>query len=90
MSNRKKKNRLHKRARPKKSPVTPSAIQWTSEDGLHTVQPGLPPSPEQIEAVTKEYQKQIRNSPLWDKMVEQVGEEQAQEMLKEFRCEVRE
>ena len=59
------------------------------EDGLHSIQPGLPPSPEQIEAVTKEYQKQIRNSPLWNKMVEQFGEEQAQEMLKECRYEVR-
>ena len=90
MSKQKKKDRLPKRARPKKSPITPSAIQWMSEDGLHTVQPGLPPSPEQIETVTKEYQKQIRNSPLWDKMVEQFGEEQAHEMLKEFRYEVRE
>ena len=60
------------------------------EDGLHTIEPGLPPSPEQIEAVTKEYQQQIRNSPLWDIMVEQFGEEEAKEKLKEFRYEVRE
>jgi len=60
------------------------------EDGLHTIQPGIPPSPEQIEEVTAEYQKQIRNSPMWDTMVEQYGEERAQEMLKEFRYEVRE
>ena len=60
------------------------------EDGLHAIQPGLPPSPDQIEAVTKEYQSQIRNSPLWDIMVEKYGEERAQEMLKEFRYEVRE
>ena len=59
-----------------------------SEDGLHIIQPGLPPSPEQIETVTKEYQKQIRNSPLWETMVEQFGEEKAQEMLKEFKCEL--
>jgi len=41
--------------------------------------------------ITKEeYQKQIRNSPLWDTMVEQFGEDKAREMLKEFRCELRE
>jgi len=60
-----------------------------SEDGLHIIQPGLTPSPEQIETVTKEYQKQIRNSPLCETMVEQFGEEKAQEMLKEFKCELR-
>ena len=60
------------------------------EDGLHSIQPGLPPSAEQIEAVTKEYQNQLRNSPLWDIMVEQFGEEEAKEKLKEFRYEVRE
>ena len=59
------------------------------EDGMHMIQPGFPPSPEQIEAVTREYQKSIRNSPIWDMMVEKYGEERAQEMLKEFRYEVR-
>ncbi len=54
------------------------------------IQPGLPPSPEQIEAVTEEYQKQIRNSPIWDTMVEKYGEERAKEMLKEFRYKVTE
>ena len=90
MAKQKKKNRLPKRARPKKFPSTPAAFQWMGEDGLHAIQPGLPPSPDQIEAVTKEYQSQIRNSPLWDIMVEKYGEERAQEMLKEFRYEVRE
>ena len=90
MGKKRKKRQLPKRAGPKKSSSTLPAFQWMGKDGLHTIQPGLAPSPEQIEAVTKEYQKQIRNSPLWEMMVEQYGEEQAQEMLKEFRYEVRE
>ena len=90
MGKKRKKRRLPKRARPKKSSFTLPAFQWMGKDGLHIIQPGLAPSPEQIEAFTKEYQKQIRNSPLWDKMVEQFGEEQAHELLKEFRYEVRE
>ena len=90
MGKKKKKRQLPERARPKKSSSTLGAFQWMDKDGLHIIQPGLPPSPERIEAVTTEYQKQIRNSALWDVMVEQYGEEQAEEMLKEFRYEVRE
>ncbi len=90
MAKRKKKNRLPKRARPKKSASSPAPMHWMDEGGMHMIQPGLPPSPEQIEAVTEEYQKQIRNSPIWDTMVEKYGEERAKEMLKEFRYKVTE
>lgn len=50
--------------------------------------PGPPPSPEQLEKMTEEYQKQIRNSSMWDLMVKQFGEERAEEMLREFRVKL--
>ena len=34
--------------------------------------------------MTKEYQKQIRNSPLWDEMVQKYGKKEAEKLLKEF------
>ncbi|MBT9148917.1 MAG: hypothetical protein DDT28_00335 [Dehalococcoidia bacterium] len=60
------------------------AFQWMDEDGMHMAAPGSPPPPEQLEKMTEEYQKHIRNSPMWDLMVKQFGAEKAEEMLKEF------
>jgi hypothetical protein len=39
--------------------------------------------------MAREYQKQIRNSPLWDEMVQKYGKEKAEKLLKEFKAEVR-
>jgi hypothetical protein len=61
-------------------------ISWQDEEGLHFVSPGSAPSPEQVAAMTKEYQNQIRNSPLWHEMVNQFGLKKAEELLKE--CQV--
>ena len=65
------------------------AFSWTDNDGIHFAAPGSPSSPEQLEKMTEEYQKQIRNSPLWDEMVQKYGKEKAQKLLKEFKAESR-
>jgi hypothetical protein len=39
--------------------------------------------------MTKEYQNQIRNSPLWDEMVQKYGKKESEKLLKEFKAEVR-
>ena len=59
---------------------------WVSDEGMHVVAPGAPPTPEELEKMTKEYQKNIRNSQIWDDMVQQYGKEKAEELLKEFRA----
>jgi hypothetical protein len=58
-------------------------------DGLHVLLPGTPPSPETLDEMTGNYQQKIRESPLWDDMVRELGEEEAERILKEFRVEVR-
>ncbi len=65
------------------------SFSWTDNDGINFAAPGSPPSPERLEKMTKEYQKQIRNSPLWDEMVQKYGKEKAEKLLKEFKAEVR-
>ena len=37
---------------------------------------------------TQYFQKEIRNSEIWDQMVEQYGKEQAEKYLKEFKADV--
>lgn len=87
----KKKNKRQKLKRNKDSdssfPI--GALTWFETDGLHTIMPGEPPSEEMLEAMTKEYQRQIRNSPLWDEMVKQFGKEEAENLLKQCRAELR-
>jgi len=61
------------------------AFQWMDDDGMHMMAPGMEPTPEVLRKMTEEYQKQIRNSPMWDAMVKEFGEEKAEEMLQEFQ-----
>ena len=58
-------------------------------DGLHAWLPGLPPSQATLDKMTKVYQENIRNSPLWDQMLRQFGEQEAERILRQFRVEVR-
>lgn len=61
---------------------------WIDEDGLHSVHKGTSPSIEEQEKMTKEYQNNIRKSPLWSKMVKEFGEEKAEEMLNDFKVNI--
>jgi hypothetical protein len=58
------------------------------EDGITFAIPGNKPSAEEIEKLTSAYQENIRNSPIWDQMVKEFGEEKAKELLKEFKAKV--
>ena len=83
MSKKKKKRRKRQRSSPAHT------MAWQEGDGTHFMIPGTPPTPEMLEEMTREYQKQIRNSPLWDEMVKQYGLHKAEEILKECRAELR-
>ena len=61
---------------------------WMEEDGIHYLAPGVSPSTEQLEKMTKKYQKQIKNSPLWDEMVRKFGKEKAEELLLQCRAKL--
>jgi len=64
-------------------------MTWMGADGMHALIPGEAPSAEEQAAMTKEYQKQIRNSSLWTEMVNAYGAEEAEQLLKKFRVEIR-
>ena len=40
--------------------------------------------------LTKNFQKELRNSEIWEKMVAEYGEEKAWQILKECKAEVKE
>jgi len=82
-----KKNKKQKYKKPQTKSSLPS-FSWTEHDGIHFAMLGETASPEQLERITKEYQKQIRNSPLWDDMVRKFGKEKAEELLKQCRAKL--
>ena len=66
------------------------ALMRMDEDGVHALGIGQPPSLLETAAMTEAYQQRIRNSPLWDKIVKEFGEQKATEMLKEFKVKTSE
>jgi hypothetical protein len=72
--------------------LLPSPSNDTSswvDDGMNFVNNGNPPSIEEQEEMTKKYQKNIKKSPIWTKMVQEYGEEKAEEMLKYFQVQIK-
>jgi len=61
---------------------------WMDEDGMHVVGKGTPPSPEEQERMTIEYQKNIKKSHMWGLLVKEYGIDKAEEMLKEFQVQI--
>jgi len=62
---------------------------WQDEEGIHIITPGEPSSG-LMEQLTENFQKQVRNSPLWLQMVAEFGEGKALELLKQFRVDIKE
>ena len=87
-----KKSRLKRERKKKegsKEPPTPIGSTWLDQEGVHAILPGTAPSPEVLEEMTQQYQQSIRQSPMWDEMVRQFGEEKAEELLRECKAELK-
>lgn len=85
----KKKNKNRKKREKRNKPrVNPPSFSWEDKQGFHFLTPGKRPSPEQVEEMTKKYQEEIRNSPLWDTMVKRFGKKKAEELLKECKVKI--
>jgi len=71
------------------TPAAPPVFGWRDSEGIHTLVPGEPPSADQLEEMNQRYQKSIRESPLWDQMVNEFGMKEAEELLKECRIQLK-
>jgi hypothetical protein len=69
--------------------VTLPIFSHMDQEGLHAFIPGHPPSKEKLDEMLKVYQDKIRNSSLWEELIEQYGMEKAEEILKQCRAEIR-
>ncbi len=85
----KKSKKRKKRSRHASGPanIPPATFTWMDEDGLHALIPGEPPPEEFFQLWSENFQKELRNSPLWQEMVAQFGQEEAEKLLKQ--CQVK-
>jgi hypothetical protein len=58
------------------------------DEGIHLLEPGTPPSPEQLKKMTEEYQKRIRKSSMWNEMVRDFGKEEAERLLSQCQAKI--
>ena len=71
------------------SQFTARSMRWLERDGLHALLPGSPLSPDIVDDMAQRYQQEIRTTPLWDEIVREIGEKEAERLLREFRVEIR-
>ncbi len=62
---------------------------WFEKDGMNAMIPEEATSPEMLAELTKKYQQSIRESPMWDEMVEKFGKEMAEQLLSECKAELK-
>jgi len=65
------------------------AFAWADHEGLHTLVPGEPPAPAELEALTRVVQEKMRHAPEWSQIVAQLGPDEAERLLRQFRFELR-
>lgn len=85
----KKKRKKRKHNKQARMPIHTPAPVWMDEAGVHALFPGEQPPPEFLDLLTENFQKELRNSPTWEQMVEQFGEEEAEKLLKQCRAKLR-
>jgi hypothetical protein len=65
----------------------PTAAAWLADDGCHLLLPGIP-SPELLDEISRNFQEQLRRSPLWKELVQQYGPERAEQILQQCRAQL--
>ena len=63
-------------------------MSWVAPDGIHAIMPGVAPSEAELEKLTQEWLRQLRNSPLWEEMVRELGQAKAEELLSQCRAKL--
>ena len=85
MGKKKNRNKRHKKRNPQTA--TPrSPLGWMDEGGVHALLPAKQPPPEFLELLTENFQREVRNSPLWDQIVREFGEEEAEKLIQQCQA----
>ena len=70
-------------------PTQVPVFAWADHEGLHTLVPGEPPAPDQLQELTRVVQEKMRHAPEWAQIVAQLGPDEAERLLQQFRFELR-
>jgi len=66
-----------------------SFATWQEKDGIHAIMAGERPSEEKLAEMTRTYQQQIKQSPLFKDWVAKFGKKEALKLLKQCRAELK-
>jgi hypothetical protein len=62
---------------------------WIDEQGVHTLIPGDRPDPQTLKRMTEAFQQKLRNSPLYQQLVDAHGPVKAEELILQCQAELR-
>jgi len=83
-----KKSRIKRERRSKRDAL--SDPLWEDASGIHTsFLVSGEPLPGEAQQMTEQFQKEIRNSPMWKQMVDHFGEREAEALLKQCKAEIK-
>jgi hypothetical protein len=63
--------------------TTPEA--WLTDDRIHMLLPGVPTS-ELLEQLSRNFQEELRRSPLWTELIQKYGRERAEQIVQQCRA----
>ena len=74
-----------RRDAPGSEAATPEA--WLADNAFHMLLPGIP-TPKLLEELSRDFQEQRRRSPLWNELIEEYGQEHAEQILQQCRAQL--
>jgi hypothetical protein len=86
-SKRERRTRRGRRGRSAACGPAPTPQAWRADDGCHQLLPGIL-SPERLDEISRNFQEQLRRSPLWKELVHRYGSERAEQILQQCRAQL--
>ena len=79
----------HKRKKKKVKGTIKGSGKDRPVDEVHAFVPAIAPKGKLLDRIHYHFKKELRNSPLWDEMVEKYGRQKAEELLDEINIEAK-
>jgi hypothetical protein len=62
---------------------------WIDEQGVHTLIPGDRPDPQTLKRMSETFQQKLRNSPLYQQLIDAYGPVKAEEIILQCQAQLR-
>ena len=62
---------------------------WIDEQGVHAIIPGDQPDPQMLKRMSAAFQQKLRNSPLYQQLIDAYGPAKAEAIILQCQAELR-